>query len=197
MPTRLILIRHGLTDWNQKKRYCGFMDITLSKRGKEQAKKLQKKLKAENIDRVYVSDRKRAIQTAKIIFKNKNIEEVSDLREMHFGIFEGLTYKEILEEHPGIYRRWLRNPFSIDIPKAENIKGFKKRTIEAIKKIIFVNKNKTIAVVSHGGTISVFINHILKSKDFWKQIPEAASISIIEFNNHRARIKSLNDTTHL
>lgn len=197
MATKLILIRHAQTQGNFKKRYSGFMDISLNDEGRKQAAKLYKRLKKEEIHKVYSSDRKRAIQTAEIIFKGTKIEKIPHLREVHFGVFEGLTYKEIMERHPVIYKKWLNNPFSITIPKGEDLGNFKKRIVKALKKIVSLNKNKTIAVVSHGGAISIFINHILKSKDFWKQIPHPASLSIIEYKNRKRKIKLLNDTAHL
>lgn len=197
MTTKLILIRHGATKWNLEKRYTGFSDLCLHYTGIEQAKLLCKRLKNEVIYKIYSSDRKRAIQTAKIIFKDRKIHKSANLRELHFGIFEGLNYKEIMEKYPVIYRKWLDNPFYINIPKGEKIKDFRKRIINSIKKIISANNGKTIAIVSHGGAISIFINHILKSKNFWKTIPGSASLSIVEFNNNKFKIKNLNDISHL
>jgi len=197
MPTRLILIRHGATEWNLKKRYCGFMDIGLSNKGKKQAKKLRHRLKKEEIFRVYSSDRKRAIETAKIVFKRIKIERIPALREIHFGIFEGLTHKEILKRYPGIYKKWLKDPFSIDIPGGEKINNFRKRIVKAFRRIIKVNKNKTIAVVCHAGVISIFINNILKSKGFWSRIPSSASLSVIEYRNVQPKIHLFNCTKHL
>lgn len=197
MITELILIRHGSTKWNLKKRYCGYADVTLSEEGRIQAKKLRKRFHKEKIHRVYCSDRKRAIETAKIIFKKLEIEKIPELKEMHFGIFEGKTHQQIMKKHKEIYRKWLNNPYSVTIPKGEDLRNFKKRIVNALKMIISLNQNKTVAVVCHGGTISIFITHLLKTENFWKKIPGSASISIIEYKNGKPAIKLFNDTTHL
>lgn len=197
MTTKIILIRHGETDWNCKKRYCGFLDININERGKKQARKLLQRLKEEKIHRVYSSDRKRAIQTAKIIFKKLKIEKIPDLKEMHFGIFEGLTYKQTMKNYPLIYKKWLKSPYNITVPEGESLREFNKRAVGAIKKIVALNKNKTVAVVCHGGVISAFLNHILKSKKFWKHIPNSGSLSIIEYRNGGPKIKLFNDAIHL
>lgn len=197
MATRLLLIRHGQTLWNAKKRYSGLINIGLSKIGRLQAAKLRKRLKDRPIHKVYASDRKRAIQTAQIAFAGIEIEKVPDLREVHFGVFEGLTHKEIMQKHPLIYKKWLKDPFSVIIPEGESLKDFKRRVTGALKKIILLNRNKTVAVVSHGGAISVFINSILKKRGFWAQIPASASLSIIEFKNDKPEILLFNDTAHL
>jgi broad specificity phosphatase PhoE len=197
MATRLILIRHGATQWNLKKRYSGFRDICLSSQGRLQAEKLQKRFKKELIDKIYSSDRKRAIETARIVFGRREIERVSGLREIHFGIFEGLTYRQIIQRHPVIYRSWLNDPFSVTIPRGENLFAFKRRVVRSIKKIAALNRGKTIAIVTHGGSISILINNILKSKNFWKHIPKSASLSIVEYSAGKAKIKLFNDTRHL
>jgi len=197
MATKLILIRHGETAWNTRKRYCGFKDVRLSAKGKLQVKLLSERLKAENINKVYASDRKRALETAKIIFRDLKVEKIPDLREMHFGCFEGLTHREIMRKYPKVYSRWLKGPFDTRIPGGEDLAGFRKRVVLAFKKIISLNPHKTIAVVCHGGTIGIFLAHILKTRDFWKKVPHAASLSIFECKNGKVNIKLFNDILHL
>lgn len=197
MTTKLILIRHGSTDWNVKQRYCGFVDIALNNKGKIQAKRLRRRLENKTVHKVYSSDRKRAIQTAGIIFKGYDIEIIPDLREMHFGIFEGLTYKQIMNKFPEIYKKWIKNPFETVIPSGESLDILNKRVVKAFKKITLRHPNQTVAVVCHGGTISAFINHILKSKDFWKHIPQSASLTVMELKNNKFKINLLNDISHL
>lgn len=197
MPTKLFLIRHGSTDWNKQRRYCGFVDIGINNNGRAQARRLKKRLKDQGVDKVYCSDRKRAVQTAGIIFRGQEIKEVKALREMHFGIFEGLTYREILKKYPDIYKKWIDNPFDTIIPKGESLNIFRKRVIKAFRDIIAKYLNQEIAIVCHGGTISVFINHIIKSRDFWKYIPDSASLSVLEAKNGKFKVKFFNDTRHL
>lgn len=197
MATKLLLIRHGQTDWNLKKRYSGFLDVGLNKTGKVQARRLAAKVNPKEIDRVYVSDRKRAIQTARIIFKRKKMEYLPGMREVHFGVFEGLNHEEIMEKYPLVYKKWLNDPFSVKIPEGEHLADFKKRVINSLKRIIRLNKNKTIAVVTHGGVISIYLNHLLKSKKFWENVPGSASISTIEYKGRKAEIRLANDTEHL
>lgn len=193
MATRLILIRHGRTSWNEQRRYCGFRNIGLSFGGRQEAKRLKKRLKVGRVDKIYTSDRKRAIQTAKIVFGNKAIEKVADLKEMHFGVFEGLTYKEVMKRYPNIYKKWMDNPYSVTMPQGESLLDFKKRVNAAFKKIVRLNRDKTVACVCHGGTISIFVTSILKTKDFWKYIPNSASMSIVEYKFGEPKIRLFNN----
>ncbi|MBU1125042.1 MAG: histidine phosphatase family protein [Candidatus Omnitrophica bacterium] len=197
MTTTLYLIRHGITEWNIKKRYCGFYDIALSRQGTSQAKRLRRRLNGETIDTIYSSDRKRALQTARILFGKRKIHVVNGLREMHFGIFEGLTHTQILKKHGELYRKWLRHPFTTTIPKGEKLSEFRKRSVMAIQKIVSQNNSGTIAIVCHGGVISAFFTYLRKNRNFWKQIPSAASVSIVEYRRSKPIIKVQNDISHL
>ena len=199
MSTKLIIIRHGETDWNLNKRYCGFRDVSLNATGRSQAKSLCRRLKREKIkvDKVYTSNMKRAVETAKIIFGRIKMEAVPGLREMHFGVFEGFTHKEITAKYADVYTKWLDDPFSVTVPRGESMLKFKKRIVVAFKKIISTGKGKTTAVVCHGGVMSIYLTYILKSKDFWAMIPHSTGISIIEFRKNKPVIKLLNCSMHL
>jgi len=197
MPTRLILIRHGQTDWNSKKRYISFTNIDLNCRGKNEAKKLYWRLRRERIHKVYSSNAKRALNFARIALRGHPIEKTPELREMNFGIFEGLTYKEIMKKYPKLYTRWIKNPSHAIIPNGESLNDFKKRIRKILARIISLNRNKTSAIVTHAGPIKIIVSDILKSKDIWKIEPSLASLSIIEFNESKAKTVLLNDTSYL
>ncbi len=185
MVTRLVLIRHGMTEWNRKKRYCGRRDISLNSQGRAQAGRLRKGLLGFKFDKVYSSDRKRALQTAGIIFNGARIIKRAALREINFGAFEGLTHEEIMKSHEDVYKKWLKDPFKNNIPGAELTSVFKKRVQTAIRKIACASRGKTVAVVCHGGVIGVFVSGILKSKNFWRYVPPAASITILEYSTRQ------------
>lgn len=197
MATKLILIRHGQTTANREKKYSGFMDVRLDAEGIRQARKLYKRLKAVKVDKVYASDRKRAIESANIIFRDFPIEVMKDLREMHFGLFEGLTYEQLMKKYPRIFKKWLDNPFATKIPRGEHLAYFRKRVICAINKIVSSHPKKTVAVVCHGGTISILLNSISTTRDFWRKIPKSASLSVIEYKNGKPKICLFNDTAHI
>lgn len=197
MASRLILIRHGITQWNIDKRYCGCKDIGLSIKGKAQALKVQKAVKSLGIDRIYASDRKRALQTAKIIFGGARITRVKALREINFGVLEGFSHQEIMGKFADGYTKWLKDPFRNRIPRAEPMGVFKKRVLCALRKIAISNHGKTVAIACHGGTIAILVSSILKSRDFWRYVPSAASITVLEYKKGNPRIKKFNDTSHL
>ena len=197
MTTKLILIRHGITEWNKQGRYCGYKDVSLSRKGKAQIVKLRKSIKNITFDKVYCSDRKRALQTRTILFERSSFTKVKDLREINFGVFEGLKHDEIMEKYPKVYKEWLIDPYKGRIPNAESIQVFKKRVRSAIDKILRFNRGKTIAVVCHGGVIGIFVSSILKSRDFWSYVPSSASVTIVEYKNNKYKLDKFNNKTFM
>ncbi len=198
MSTKVILIRHGETEWSYQKRYCGFTDIELNEKGRQQARRLLKRLSKEKIHKVYSSDMKRTVQFAKIVFKDLPVEELLDLREMNFGIFEGLTYQDIMEKYPRVYGEWLGSSLDI-ITQGEGLKILARRVRKALRRILSQNSNKTVAVFTHGGPIRVILCDILRLdlKEIWQIELGLASISIIEFVKGRGRVHLLNDIPYL
>jgi len=97
MAIKLILIRHGESDGNVQRKFCGFKDVELTKKGIYQAERLAYRLKGLPVDAVYCSDLKRARHTAEIIFRDRGIDIVTNpkFREMNFGIWEGYTFEEV------------------------------------------------------------------------------------------------------
>lgn len=186
----MILIRHGQTSWNARKIYCGARDIGLNANGKKQAARLRRQLNAGKIYEVYSSDKKRAMQTARIIFKKNKINRLAGLREMRFGVFEGLSHAQVLRKYPGIYSRWLKDPFSITMPKGESLRDFRKRVVMAMKKIAKAHPEQKVAVVCHGGVIGIFLSHLLKRRNFWKLIPKPASCTVVNYP-----VKNIRDVT--
>ena len=197
MTTKLVLIRHGITEWNKQGRYCGYRDVDLSSQGRLQAIKLRNRFKSVDFDKIYCSDRKRALQTRAIVFGRAVFTKVTDLREIRFGVFEGLKHEQIMEKYAQIYKKWLKDPYQEKIPEAESIQVFKKRILKVMKEIVERNRGKTVAVVCHGGVIGIFVSSILKSRNFWNCVPSAASVTIAEHENRKFKIKKFNDKAHL
>ncbi len=197
---RLILIRHGETDFNRTRRYCGTSNPPLNNMGKAQAKKLSGRLRGIDVEKVYSSDSRRALETASIIFKASIIENTDKLREIDFGAFEGLKYEELLQKHPKLYPLWLNNPAERTPPNGESFADLRKRVLDKLSYIIRLHKTGTIAIVSHGGPLRVILGSFLghAPKDFWNIEQNTGALNIVEYTESAPpRITSINDTSHL
>ncbi len=200
MATRVLLIRHGETDWSNEGRYQGWTDTRLSARGRRQMKKLAVCLKEWAIGSLYSSGLKRAEESAKFISDRLRLKPRADKRmnEFHFGAWEGKTARELLAENDLAFKSWAGGVWKR--PKGgEAISGFKKRVTSFLSHILKKENGKTVAVVAHGGSIRMFMaaasgRSFRSMRGF--QI-HASSLSVLDFSGRRARIARLNDISHL
>jgi len=191
---KIILIRHGETRSNVQKIYAGWTDCPLNKKGRWQARKARKYLSKYAVSKVYSSDLKRAVEFAKLAFKDTAVKKMRDLREVNFGAFEGMKHEEILKKFPRHYKTWLSDLRNTTIPKGESLIHLAKRVRRSLKKMISDNKNKTFAVVTHAGPLKIILGDIIKPKSFWDITVDNASVSIL---NSKLRITILNNTSFL
>lgn len=197
---RLILIRHGQTDYSSQNRYCGFSNPPLNDKGIWQAEKLAVRLKDTKTDKVYSSDLIRAYQTANIIFGDNPIEKTPDLREMNFGLFEGLKYEQLVGNYPELYGDWVDNPEKIKTPNGEGLGDLSKRVEQRLSFIISQHEDRTLAVVTHSGPIRIVLCKALKFdlKMFWQIEQQFCALNIIDYaEKAQPRVVKMNDASHL
>jgi broad specificity phosphatase PhoE len=197
MKTTLLLIRHGETEWTRKKRYCGSNDVPLNSRGRSQLARLGKALETCAIDAAYCSDMRRARESARLALKDRKVTCVRGLREMDFGIFEGMTHGQIGKKYPALYAAWLKDFGSITPPDAESFRDFSRRVKRSFREIAAKNRGKTCAVVSHGGVMMVLLSMVAGKGKLWKFLPSLGSLSVIEIEGREWKLVSFNDTGHL
>lgn len=199
--TRLILVRHGYTYWNEEKKYQGFTDIDLNPQGIEEAKKVAKRLSFEKIDMIYSSPLKRSLETAEIINEtfNKKIHIRDCLKEINFGDWEGFTFDEIVSHYPELSEEWLSKPADMRPPNGENFRDLQERAINVLHEIYDINKGKNVLIVTHGGLISVLVCHILKIniEELWKFISSNTGITILEELDNELILTTFNEHGHL
>lgn len=200
--TRLLLVRHGETDWNVARRYQGQSDVPLNGRGEQQAQAVAARLRDESIDAIYASDLSRAWETARAIAaQHEKLAIVSEprLREMNFGEWEGLTYDEICQCEPLAAENWNQILMEAGPPKGESLPQLAARIREMLNDIIAAHPEKTVLLVAHGGTLMVLICLLLGHplEKYWQFRLEKASLSEIEVYPEGAIVNHLNDTGHL
>lgn len=156
IPERVILIRHGETEWNYQGKFLGQSDLGLNELGVLQAQAMAQLLAQEKIDHIFSSDLLRARETAQIIAKlhNKDIKTMPSLREIDFGDWEGLSFVEIQKIYPVLLNQWIEDPLAIRIPNGETAQELYARVLTAWDLIcVGVTSPQTIAIVAHGGPL--------------------------------------------
>jgi len=202
MDTTITLVRHGETSWNALGKFQGSSDIELSNEGKQQALYLRERF-LNKIDHIYTSPLKRARQTAEIICQGSNITPMvaSDLKEINFGDWEGLTREEIEANFSEKFIEYKND--EINGPLCGGDLSLKKASIRAENAILEIAKRhqgENVIIVAHGGIIKAGIVGLfdLKMTMYHKMILGNTSVSKIIFDeNFDPRIITLNDTSHL
>ncbi|QEK11806.1 alpha-ribazole phosphatase [Crassaminicella thermophila] len=193
---KIILVRHGETENNCDGLYCGWNDIFLTEKGLMQAKKVSEKLKEENFDYIISSDLDRTMKTAEIINQYHHVEIIleSNIREMNFGLWEGLSYKEIKEKYPKEVKEWENDWIDYVTPNGESVKQMYERVTKAIDKIIHKNKRGNILIVAHAGSIRAILAYLIGRgmKDYWKYKIDNCGICIIEIIDKFPVLTALN-----
>lgn len=203
MKTKIVLVRHGVTEANLKDQFSGRSDINLSITGYRQAKAVAKRLNKEfDIDLIYSSSLRRTLQTAMAISKDKNLQIIprNGLIELDFGDWEGKTHTEIALRNPRGFVAWKTQPHSFKMPNGEGFEDVQARLVEEINYIAKNNFGKTICIVSHGVCIKALMCyfHGYKLAELNK-VPwsDNAAISVIEFDKNSFKVLSEADNTHL
>ena len=153
---KIFLVRHGETDWNLEGKIQGSCDIELNETGIKQAEELSNKMLEKNykFSKIYSSPQKRALQTAKILSENTNIEciVVDKLKEMNLGKWEGLSWSEVREKYKLEYEEWFIKRRYTKTPNGESYEDMLERVLESLYKIINENSDNVV-VVSHSAVI--------------------------------------------
>lgn len=199
---KLIIVRHGETEWNEKGIIMGHSDIRLNKKGREQARKVAKRLKWMKIDFAYVSDLIRAKETAGEILKyhpKTKVYYLRGLREASKGILEGKAREEVKKMRINLSGNYLEQK----VEGGENHLEVRKRVISAYKKIIRKHTQGTVLIVTHNGPIRVIYDYALNKKydskeSYWEYHPENCAVTILEIDGKgKHKVKALNCVKHL
>jgi len=154
MNTSIFLIRHGITEGNERKWYYGSSDLPLSAEGMEEIKRLS----GEGIYPLpdgaafFVTELMRTRQTLFLIYGNVPYRVIPELNEMSFGRYEKKSHQELMESER--YRKWLKTgDRDLAFPAGESINGFNERIMRGFSGLLSFHERKSI-VICHGGAIS-------------------------------------------
>lgn len=199
---RLLLVRHGESEWNSIGRLQGQADPPLSDLGRHQAAHMAARLVDEQVDAIVASDLQRAMDTARALSTAVQMEIAprADLREVDLGSWTGAHRDDLISENPEAWRRW----------RIEGIEGWEGgerydqamvRVGKAISDIAVQWQDKTVVAVSHGGSIRLATCHLLGMPAAeLGRIMSIGNASITEFlvePDGTGRLVRLNDVAHL
>ncbi len=199
---RLILARHGQTEWNSSFRYQGRTDIPLDRVGMGQARRLALRMEHNAPEMIYCSPLSRAHVTAREV--GRRLEPVlvprilPGLVEIDFGAWEGLAVSEVEKKYGEIYRNWKADPCSCTPPEGESFNEVVKRVQAALSSILKAPEEVSM-VVCHGGTIRAALVGLLEIPFslVWRLRQDNCALTVLDFWDDFPMLTFCNDRMHL
>ena len=198
--TEIILARHGETEWNVGEIFRGRIDVELNETGIKQAELLAKYLSDINIEAIYSSPLRRALDTAKAIARYHQLEIglCQGLLDFDFGQWQGLSRQEVMAKYGEGYADWLNYPERGRMPGGESLDDVKQRAMAVVDEVIAKHKG-TVVLVSHRVVNKVLICTLLglDSSHFWKIKLDTCGITTFVYGNGRFVLTGHNNTSYL
>ncbi|MEA5463985.1 histidine phosphatase family protein [Leptothoe sp. PORK10 BA2] len=206
---RLLLVRHGETEWNRESRFQGQIDIPLNDNGRSQAAQAGEFLKVIPIDGAVSSSMLRPKETAEIILQHHpevSLAVTDDLWEISHGQWEGKFEHEIEAGFPGMLDAWQTQPDKVQMPDGENLQDVWERAVKAWEEIVTQYSQqetpKTVLVVAHDAINKSILCYVmgLGAEAFWRFKQGNGAVSVIDYPDgvgSEPMLSAANITTHL
>ncbi|MGA7937995.1 MAG: histidine phosphatase family protein [Kovacikia sp.] len=206
--SRLLLVRHGETDWNRQQRFQGQIDVPLNQNGRAQSQQASEFLKPIPIDYAVSSPMLRPKETAEIILKyhpDVTLDLEDNLKEISHGLWEGKLEAEIEQSYPGTLEQWQRSPETVQMPEGENLHQVWERAIAAWDGIVQTARDRaepgTTLVVAHDAVNKAILCYVLGlgPEHFWTFKQGNGAVSVIDYpqSEEHPILNAMNITTHL
>jgi probable phosphoglycerate mutase len=199
--TELVLVRHGVTDWNREKRLQGHTDVALNQEGREQALCVASALQTEVFTAFYSSDLRRALETAQAVAngRGQHVHTQRELRERHYGVFEGIAQQELPQRFPQAYADWKGRKAQAALPGGESLHDFYQRIRTHLQRLAQQHHGQRIFIATHGGVLDcvyrLCTGFPLSAPRAW-ELPKTG-INRVRYDGRLFKLLSWADTQHL
>ena len=203
LGTRILLVRHGETDFNLTHRFQGRIDIPLNEEGKSQAQALALALKDEPLTAIYSSPLLRAMETARSIMSfhpSTPFFEEEGLIEMDLGELDGKQAGNWISQHQEFYKTWRTTPSHLKMPGGESLEEVQIRAMDTLERITKPYlPGSTLLLCSHNFVNRTIICHALslpldRFRDFQQ---DAAALNVLYKREGQLLAEVVNDVSHL
>jgi phosphoserine phosphatase len=199
---RLIIVRHGESEWNRIGRYQGQADAPLSSLGTSQAEALAGRLQRESFHAIFTSPLQRAARTAEAIARyhpDVPCTHEPALMEIHHGDWQGLYSNDVHERYAAGLREWRQYPTRSQFPNGESFSNILKRVLDCKERLVEQYADQTVLVSTHDVVVKILVADALgmdmdRINRIWVT---NASISVIEYGDDLPYLVSLSEACHL
>jgi probable phosphoglycerate mutase len=200
--TKIILMRHGQTEWNRVERFRGHADVPLNETGLAQAEATGQRVASEwQPTAIYSSPLSRAVRTAEAIARHFSLDVLPypGLIDIDYGEWQGLTPDEARQRWPAEIDAWYNAPETARIPGGESLQELRQRAMNTVNELAASHPGQTIVLVGHTVINRIILLGVLGlgNERFWRLRQEPCAINVFEAEAGDFTLALFNDTSHL
>ena len=199
--TEIVLVRHGETESNRMGLFRGRLDVPLNEVGREQAASVARALKADPVAGVFTSPLGRAVDTARAIAREHDLDPVIDesFNNIDLGKWQGLEKARVEREEPELWNLWVTDPDRWGVPGAESLAGVRERALRRTVALVPQFADRRIVIVSHRSVLKLLAGALLGMADdyFWKFYLDNAGYSVLGQRGDGFVLLKWNEACHL
>jgi len=203
MTARILLVRHGQTEWNRVGRFQGRADIPLNAEGRKEARSLALRLKDQRLTAIYTSPLIRAVETASAIalfHPGLSVIEEPGFTEMDLGCFDGMPARDWEKFYPDFCGVWRKSPASVRMPGGESLPDMQSRALASLNRVTAAcAPDSRVLICTHNFVILSLLCHAmdLPLDEFRRVRQGTASLNFLCRRDGRLVAEAVNDRTHL
>ena len=208
---RLVLARHGETEWNRLRRIQGLTDLEMNEKGRKQAGALSQAFSSQKVQAIYASPLKRARDTARLIAEPHGLEVLTlhGLRELDAGEVDGLTYEEMRTHYGDFFEKWMEDCSTVRPPGGCTLDELQERAWSAVQEILARHDQPSAEAGPREDGIIIAVTHFfpilsilckalgLDLSECRRMRLDLASTCTLDFEPSRVVLVSMNNTCHL
>ena len=199
--TRILLVRHGRTDWNREEIFRGTIDVPLDGQGRKEAACARDWLQGEAFHAAYSSPLSRAVETAQIILEPHGVpvEKHPGLTDLNYGDWQAKSLQEVKSRYGALYRIWKQSPHTVVFPNGEGLGSVRDRALATIQEVVLRHAGQTLLVAAHRVVNKVLVAALLglDNSHFWRIGQDTAALNEFVFEEGNWICRRINDTCHL
>ncbi len=198
---RIVLVRHGRTEWNKDRIFRGTADVPLDEQGRREAACARDWLEEEIFHGAYSSPLSRAVETAEIILRPHGLapRKHDGLADLNYGEWQGKPNEEVMRNYPELYRQWRDAPHTVVFPGGEGLAAVRQRSLAAVEEVASRHPGETVLLAAHRVVNKVLIAALLGLDDsrFWEIGQDTAALNEFVLQDGKWVCRLVNDTCHL
>jgi phosphoserine phosphatase len=170
---RILLVRPGVTEYDQQRRIQGTLDIPLCEDGRRQVDVMIGELRTQPIEAIYTSPAQSAVQTAESLGEalDLKVKELDKLQNLDHGLWQGMLIKDVKTKQPKVFKQWQEQPETICPPQGETVGAAEERLQETVTKLAKKHKSEGMIAVVAPEPLASLLCHVLRDgelSDLWR-----------------------------